>query len=333
MTAREAMFSGDGRADARPRGPRGWLSVRRRRLVATLEPGAVAFSVLVGARARRLGVVPLPLGTRPGLPPAVAALGLNARLELHLPAAAALRKTVRLPAAARSNLRAILALEMDRETPFGAEAVAFDHRILARDRGALVIELLVVPRRALDPALEPLARLGLAPQRITVAGPAGDGFNLAMPAAAPVSPRRTGALAGLVLALAAALFATDHWQAADRTARLERVQADADLARALQQRLGAPGRDAAALRQGRPPMTEVLAALTRALPDGTWLERLSITDGALDMTGLAPDAAALIPLLERTPPFRNVRFAGAVVRDMRVGRERFQITLDLAVPR
>src|SRR5690606_22889898 len=86
---------------------------------------------------------------------------------LLLPAAAGLRRRLSLPAAAGDRLREILGFEIDRQTPFTADAVAYDARLLGRHGGdgQLDAELVVVPRATLDAQL---ARLG--PVAGTLAG-------------------------------------------------------------------------------------------------------------------------------------------------------------------
>jgi general secretion pathway protein L len=62
----------------------------------------------------------------------------------------------------------------------------------------------------------------------------------------------------------------------------------------------------------RQPKVVMLEALTRVLPDGTWLQRLEINNDDLRLVGQSRDAAALIALLETSPFFKNVRLAAPV---------------------
>ena len=82
-----------------------------------------------------------------------------------------LSKRVQLPLAAESNLRQALAFEMDRHTPFNAQAVYFDYQVLERDRerGQLHLDMVVAPRSLVDPLLEVLEPRGLAPTGVDVA--------------------------------------------------------------------------------------------------------------------------------------------------------------------
>ncbi|MGH8076333.1 MAG: hypothetical protein ACREPE_03265, partial [Lysobacter sp.] len=86
---------------------------------------------------------------------------------LLLPASTSLRRRLLLPAAAAERLRDVVGFEIDRQTPFSADAVAFDARVVGiRDiDGQLDVELVAVPLTALDPQL-----VALGPLTTTLAG-------------------------------------------------------------------------------------------------------------------------------------------------------------------
>ena len=81
------------------------------------------------------------------------------RTILCVPESRALTRSLTLPAAAEDNLRQVLTFEMDRQTPFKADQVYFDSRIVARDpvTRSLRVELTVMPRSVLDPQLASVA--------------------------------------------------------------------------------------------------------------------------------------------------------------------------------
>jgi general secretion pathway protein L len=101
--------------------------------------------------------------------------------DLLLSEEVVLRTEVVMPLAAEANLRQALAYEMDRHTPFQAEEVFYQWRILSRDReaGQLHFELYVTPREPVEVHIELLKRLGLATAGVDVAGDDGPlGVNL-----------------------------------------------------------------------------------------------------------------------------------------------------------
>ena len=52
-----------------------------------------------------------------------------------------------MPAATEENLAQVLSFEMDRLTPFRADEVYFDHRVVGRDAAAATLAVLVAVAR------------------------------------------------------------------------------------------------------------------------------------------------------------------------------------------
>lgn len=263
---------------------------------------------------------------------------------LLLPAGCGLRRGLLLPAAARERLREVLAFEIERQTPFAAGDVLFDGRILQlRDDGQLQVELVVVPRQQLDAAT---AGLGGQAQRLAgvdLADAAGQplGINL-LPAAqrhALGDPwRRWNGLLALVALLALVLGMAqllDNRRAAAESLHADMVTRET-AARALsaqRQRLLDASEGTAYLRAqraARPPSVELLDALARRLPEGTWLEKVSVEGGQLTLIGLSNQAAALVGKLEGAPQWNAPALSGALQQDPRLRVDRFTLVAKLA---
>ena len=244
------------------------------------------------------------------------------------------------------GLRDVVGFEIDRQTPFTADAVAYDARLLGRREsdGQLAVELVVVPRASLDAQLSALGPLAANLAGIDVAGSDGTplGVNLL-----PAAQRRrqvdpwlgwNWVLAGVALLAFVALL----WQMLDN----RRAAADA-LQQATDQRVEAARRVSVQrqqlqdmvegrifldrMRGGRPTAIEVLDELSRRLPDTTYLEKLSIENDRLLLIGLSSEASALIGRLEGAKPWRSPALTGALQPDPRTHRDRFTLTADLAV--
>jgi general secretion pathway protein L len=264
---------------------------------------------------------------------------------LLLPAASCLRRQLVLPAAAADRLRDVVGFEVDRQTPFAQDAVVYDARLLRRrDRdGQLEVELVVVPRSALDPQLAPLGPLAAQLAGIDVADDTGQplGINLLPPA--DRRQRRdpwqlwNWALAALAVVASGLML----WQvllnrraAADTFEQQIAAQADAGRRAGEQrQRLLALIEGQAFLdrtRAARPTSVEVIDELTRRLPDNTYLEKLSIEDQRLLLIGLSSEAPALIGRLNGASQWRSPALAGALQPDPASGRNRFTLTAELA---
>jgi general secretion pathway protein L len=299
---------------------------------------------------RRLGgavveLARLPLAERDALAPALdRALGEETR-ELRrlllLPAGAVLRRVLSLPAAALDNLRTVLGFELDRQTPFKPEQVVYDSRVLRHEPGArqVPVELALVPRERLQQALAALG--GLAPTLAAVDVRAADGtpqgYNFLPP---ELRRRRANSRLWINLGLAAAsvllLLMAMSQLLENRRAAVEALGAESDAmhdeARAVA-RLRDSLEDAAtaanflAIEKGRQPsMVLLLNELTRLLPDHTWLERLSFSNGEISLSGQSAEAAKLVEILQGSTLLRNPALSGPIQPDARTQKDRFNIT-------
>lgn len=260
---------------------------------------------------------------------------------LLLPAASGLRRRLTLPVAAADRLRDVVGFEIDRQTPFTADSVAFDARLLARRDadGVVDAELVVVPRQRLAPQLEALGPLSGSLAGIDVSGDNGEplGINLLEPAqrrrhADPFRVWNLGLAALAAIALAATLW---HLLGNRRVAANELERRIADHA--------ADARSAASQRQAlidqiegqafldreraqRPTTVEVMDELARRLPDSTYLEKLAIEDDNLLMIGLSREAPSLVQRLQGSNLWHAPSLTGALMPDPTTGRDRFTLT-------
>jgi len=275
----------------------------------------------------------------PVLAPAVADLPR----WLLLPAAAGLRRRLVLPAAAGDRLREVLGFEIDRQTPFAADEVAFDARLLGR-RGdnQIDVELVAVPLAALRARRTALGTLSGTLAGIDMAGPDGVplGVNL-LPAAERrqvADPWRgwnlaLGAVALVALAAALWQLLDNRRDAADAFEQALAPQAEQARRVAIQrQQLQAMVDGQAYLdraRAARPPTVAVLDELARRLPDSTYLEKVSIEGERLLIIGLSGEASSLVRRLEGADAWHAPALTGALQPDPRSGRDRFTLTAEL----
>jgi general secretion pathway protein L len=274
---------------------------------------------------------------------------------LLLPASAGLRRRLVLPAAAADRLRDVAGYEIDRQTPFAADAVAYDARVLGRrGDGPVDVELVVVPRTKLD---EQLAQLGAAASQLAGADLAGAdlagadladaqgepiGVNLLPP---PLRRRRHdpargwNALLAIVFVLATAAMLSLVLRNREDAAR--RLQAQVARQAAAARTVSLQRAELVALvdgrawvlraRAGRPQVVTVLDQVARRLPDDTWLDKLAIDNDRLLLIGRSAHASALVARMEGAPQWRSPALTGTLQPDPRSGRDRFTLTADLAV--
>ncbi|PTB02967.1 hypothetical protein C6V82_00050 [Halomonas urumqiensis] len=271
-----------------------------------------------------------------------------ARVQLLLDPSLVARRQLVLPLAAEENLRQVLEFEMDRRTPFRADDVVFDWRVLERSvaNHALTLELVVVPRERLKEWRSRLAVLGFAAQCIDVlAGqpePAARGLGVDLLASEAATGKggtqrrinRGLALAGLCLLVAVLVVPTWRMQLAERQLgdQVEAARADAlavvDRLDVIERRHGGL-QQLLERRQREPAVVARLAELARVLPDDTWLQQLELGDGRMIVQGESARAAALIERLEASPLLGAASFEAPVDTDPTSGQERFRIALRL----
>jgi len=253
-----------------------------------------------------------------------------------------LHTDVVMPAATEANLTQALAYEMDRHTPFRAEEVFYGWRNLKRDReaGQLHFELYVTPREPVETQVENLKRLGLAPTGVDVVTPDGPlGINLLPPAQRyHVVNQRTrlnwaiGAVTVflMIFVMAQSLWLREH-QIEDISEAIDDVRAEALAVQQIRKQID-DASEAAGFLQSRKIENgyklEMLAELTRILPDDTFLDRLSMHQGTTQMQGKSGNAQSLIELINNSDQFDNASFRGPTRLDNRSGKEIFDLTAD-----
>ncbi|HET8897271.1 MAG TPA: PilN domain-containing protein, partial [Rhodanobacteraceae bacterium] len=265
------------------------------------------------------------------------------RSVLCLPRAQVLSRRIKLPVAAENNLAQVLAFEMDRQTPFKADQVYADQRVASRDGAlrSLGVEFAVVPKPVVDAALAALAPLDCQLDGVDgwqqAAGGTRLGFNF-LPPAQRVRRHNVRLRINLALAAAAVLllfFAMNLWvdnrraALASMTAEVQTMQKEAGQVTALRKGLAESIEGASFLMRKKsttPSMVALLADITHALPDDTYLERFSL-DGNNQVTlgGQSDHAASLLEPVGKIKSLANASFQGVIQPDARTKKERFNI--------
>lgn len=257
-----------------------------------------------------------------------------------LDARGVLRRTLHLPGAALENLASVLGFELDRQTPFKAEQVRYDSKVLPHpaDARQVPVQLALVTREHLARELALIDGLASTLSAVDVADADGlrAGFNF-LPADQRARRNHTfgwlmAGLAGLTLVL---LWLGMSQMIGNRAEAVRSLQAEVDArheeARAvtrLRDELDAAAAGAnflAVEKANQPSMLLMLDELTRLLPDDTFLERLSASNGQLAMAGQSAQAPQLVKLLQGAVTFRSVSLSGPIQPDPRSGKDRFNI--------
>jgi general secretion pathway protein L len=237
---------------------------------------------------------------------------------LRLPPGTVLSRDVQLPIEAARDLPAVIGFEMDRLTPFSAGEVYWSAADITPDRarGRVTLRLSIVLRAPVEALNRALARIGLTPSYIDT-GTDRIGLDTTHPRQNLLRRGLFPALCGgLALACVAMPFIRQQ-MALDAAARtIAAYQPATDTALALRQQLAtaAAGHSAIAAARRAGDALQVLATLTSALPDGTWLSDLTLKSGDLSFDGQSTGAAQLIGLLSAVPGLHDPSFTAPVTR-------------------
>lgn len=274
-----------------------------------------------------------------------AALPLGIRLDKDQ----CLERHVVLPTAARADWDRILALDIERATPFKTADVYSGFVEDTRSpedagtpapKGKAALRHFIVKRALIDAPAATLQGHGLT---VTFADCWDDALDRCVPlnflAPVPLSPGAapppsrvtvTMSVLALGLAVSAAVFSLQKYEAAllgldrDIAAAKARVQtlrqtisrseAALSLAAALER-----------LKHDSPRPAAVLEAMTRALPDDTYLSDLNISQGRVAIAGHSAKAVALVDGLEASDMFSSVEMTAPVLFDQSASKEQFRI--------
>lgn len=266
-------------------------------------------------------------------------------VRLLLPADLVLDAPVELPLAVESNLAQAVSYQLDQLTPFRADQVWHDFRLLDRETeaGRLRLDLRLIPKARLEALFERLDAIGIRPHIVDVASgpepaaPQASGFNL-LPTERRRSyvNRRARLNWGLGLGVVAALALVMVLSLQLRSAGLEQLRAEVNALRgqaegvlALQRELE-DALDAANFlaehRREQPVVMDVLDELTRVLPNDMWLQQVQVRDRELSLTGSGNGSQRLIELINGSALFDDTAFRGSINIDPNTGQERFNAT-------
>jgi general secretion pathway protein L len=260
---------------------------------------------------------------------------------------------IELPRAAEENLRQALAFELNRYTPFQASEVYFDCRVSRHEFGAgsLTVQLAVAPKIRVDPALGLLAQAGVSPAAVVLIDDLAAEcmpLNLLPPERrAKRAPRMSASntlLAAVALMMFAAALALPVTRKQHAIAALkplvENAKREAGGADRLKTELDALVQTYDFLLQRKhtyPAASRVIDELTRVLPDGTWLQQLTLRSHPkgweIQIQGETTISSRLASVIEDSPLFRDAGFKSPLVKGQAPASERFHLGAELeAIP-
>nr|WP_294555453.1 PilN domain-containing protein [uncultured Rhodopila sp.] len=233
-----------------------------------------------------------------------------------------LQKRYTVPTAPRNDLDQMLRHDLARITPFPAHALLWrwDGRPKPGDRTRTDVVLTMVPKTALAAVLERLAAAGLAPRFLEIES---GGRRLLLPLAedAAAQSRLLPALAwlcgGLAVVALALPFLLQALALHEANAEIAALQPAVAQVEALRRGLtdGNAGREVLAREQEHSAdVLQVLATLTRILPDDSFLTDFALRDRHFTISGRSASAPGLITGLSAEQTIHDAAFAAPVTR-------------------
>jgi general secretion pathway protein L len=259
----------------------------------------------------------------------------GSRIETHLASGQVLFRPLDFPKQAVDFLDGMIRTQIDRLTPWPADDAVFGWSSpseIGQDR--IELTLAATSKQEIEPLVQLAAGLGAqslvafaaadASMKIKVfdqslGGAMRRGFDT--PHILRAVLLSAGAAAAVALLVGAYVGNSLDSEQQQLTRRISERRA------AL--RLGSGGDSAVGLlarrKQTSPSSVVVMEALSKALPDGTYVTELRIDGDKVQVVGMTQDAPSLIRLIEKSPQFARATFFAPTTRAQNEPGERFHI--------
>jgi general secretion pathway protein L len=266
-------------------------------------------------------------------------------VTLALPASQILMRSLSLPKLPPKDLRALVALDMDRLTPFSADDVLFDLHLLdnSLDARKQSVLLAIVPKVAANTALDRARASGLSPQSLKISGKAtGDvlPFNFLRygtgdsRSPAGITSRQFWWATAMILLISNIGFAIlkDINETSTLQAQVELQSQAARITQMLQRRVTVEHRRRELIVEqlSNNNILAVLENLSLRLPSGAWVQRLSLKDGRIRLIGFGKNKIDVLAALRRSPFLANVQSTSTdVPTALSTGQQPFDVSATL----
>jgi general secretion pathway protein L len=265
-------------------------------------------------------------------------------IEMVLAADRFLFKPLELPTRATEFLGGIVRSQIDRLTPWNADAAAFGHTAPTdAGGGRIVVTVASTARSALRPLVEQFAAHGARSIAISTRDPAAptdaapilvlreslSGVDLAGVRRVLLTILLAAALAAAGAVVAAVVIGNDLQARQDATARriAERRATLLAAKNAREDPATAAERELARRKNETPSAVILLEVLSQILPDHTYVTELRLEDNKLRLTGISRDAPSLIRLIEQSHHFAHAAFFAPTTRAPSDPGDRFHIEM------
>ncbi|HVV64319.1 MAG TPA: PilN domain-containing protein [Rhizomicrobium sp.] len=264
------------------------------------------------------------------------------RVKLLVPADQVLVRQVELPLLPMSDVRRMLALDIDRLTPFPPDQVYFDAEVVSRDQenGRQKVAVGVLLRTRAAKFLELAREKNLEPAALGVAaaggGSAGFDFLAAMRDSngGDAAQRRSvywWAAAAALLAINIGLLAYRDSSSLDELRQtVEAQQAPVGVVLRTRDKVDRERARRADLidRMRKSSPLPVLDAVTSAMPMDAWVSRFEWNGRTVHLRGQRKTSNDILARLEASPALRNARSLASDVRNDSSASHQFEVQAD-----
>lgn len=255
-----------------------------------------------------------------------------------------LKKSFHFPIAAQSNLRESLGFELNRRTPFTIEEAYFDYIVIGSDKTSnnLQIGLLVAPRQHVDPLLKLLQEWDIHLDSLKPVSDYHDNLSVNL---LPEEYRNnfnqqtdhmTLFLASFVFLLFLVVLYLPITHQNQQLEKLEdEMLQNRNIASEVQQLKDQKQKmiEQISFLENKLKDTlntvELLNEVTEIIPDDTWLTRLIIKNGELQIQGESSNASSLIQIVESSERFSGAEFKSPLTQNKGSRKDEFHLSARL----
>ena len=266
-------------------------------------------------------------------------------LDIEINKSEVLHRKITLPASTEENLYEVIQYEMDRYTPFKKEDVYFDYIIEERvkEKQLIKIILFVVRKEVLDSVINAIGSGNIYLNKIDIVDieqPEDSITNVnLLRSHSDIGKSKSSSIrgllavsAGLLLLTAVTPFVINFIHIQKLSSELENLEPTVQKVKQLQSEYTKMQDQIGYLvkiKQNNPSIIEMLNILSQVLPDHTHVQRLILEGGLLSIQGSSASASELIPVIDQTGMFDDIRFAAPVTQSGGDGLERYSITAQI----
>lgn len=262
-------------------------------------------------------------------------------LELALDKRQALHLQHNFPEAAQDNIKQVVSYQLDRLTPFSADAAYFDASVASRDKvkKEVLADIYVAPKTLVDKITARLSEVGIPNFDLVSAAQGAASLSHGRDAVSQSTSESWSRvplyffLGTLIISLAAPV-AYKYRRVTQIETALTELKRDASGQLEVRDKLLAAEEALVFLQERRrtsPIALDVVERLSTEIPLHTWLERLELEGTQVQIRGESRKALTLIDTLEESDYFRRVSFKSPVTRSKSSGKDKFHIQAQVEV--